>query len=132
MVAEMHSGFLAVRGELPMNLKQQIELDTTALSSDCLNQIGRIISLWEDCLLRQDNDAFQFGDVSIADVFYAPIVTRFVSYGIEVPERIADYMAAILELNAMHLWYEAALAEQEQIDFVDRRVPVDDTPLNPG
>jgi len=109
--AEMHAGFLNFRQELPMNCRR--EPATIAYSTAAQQEINRIIALLQECLLSrpETGKGFLFGSFSIADVYYMPVVSRFISYQIVVPDDIKQYMELMLTLPAYQQW--KALAEQE-------------------
>ena len=131
--AEMHSGFLAVRDELPQNLRVRREMDIGQLSDTCRQQIARIDEIWAGCR-RQYGEAgpWLFGDFSIADVMFAPVALRFVTYSIPVSEPSRAFIDAICSLASVQLWIEAAQAESESLSFIDELVPAKDSPLTPG
>ena len=84
--AEMHSGFAAVRTELPMNLRGRRAGVTP--SDTARSEIDRIFEIWSEC--RRQFGAggkFLFGGFGIADAMYAPVVTRFATYGIALTRR---------------------------------------------
>ncbi len=114
VVAEMHAGFFAVRNEMPMNCraKRRVELTEAALSD-----IEKIDALWQ--ALRKDYAAqgpWLFGKFSIADVFYAPVVLRFITYGTQVSELSAEYMKTVHNLPALQAWLEDALQETDIVE----------------
>ena len=108
--AEMHSGFVALRGAMPMNIRATrpglpVDPDTQA-------DIDRIVTLWRDC--RREFGAsgpFLFGEFTIADAMYAPVVCRFHGYGVDVGEDAARYIEAVRALPAMREWSAAAATE---------------------
>lgn len=106
--AEMHSGFADVRQNLPMDFARK--LATPALNEATNKQVARIINAWETALDGRD-DGFLFGSFSIADCMYAPVVSRFVTYGIELPATSAAYVARMMALPALQEW--KAGAEEE-------------------
>jgi len=111
MVAEMHSGYLSLRRELPMNIRRRIELP--GLTEQTRHDIVRILGLWAEARARHGSAGpYLFGTFGAADIFYAPVVTRFVTYGIGVPGFAQAYMEAILEHDWMREWCNAA--EQEE------------------
>ncbi len=120
MVAEMHSAYQSLRGELPMNIRRRIELP--GLSEPTRQDILRILQLWAEARARHGGTGpYLFGTFGAADIFYAPVVTRFVTYGIGVPGFAQAYMQAILEHDWMREWISAAEAEQwviEQVEMV--------------
>lgn len=108
--AEMHSGFTALRGALPMNIRA--DRPGVPIANDVQADIDRICRIWHDC--RQEYGAggqFLFGDFSIADAMFAPVASRFHSYRIAVDEVARAYIEAIRMLPAMQEWSAAAAAE---------------------
>ena len=79
-------------------------------------QIDRVISLWENAL-RRHSGGYLCGSFSIADCFFAPVVTRFETYTIALPDLAQAYAERISALPAMEEWREAALAEVPASDF---------------
>jgi glutathione S-transferase len=75
--------------------------------------IGRICEIWEDCLSRFGHHRFLFGDFSIADAFYAPVVMRFKTYGVSLAPALQAYCDRVLAHPAVARWVEEALAETE-------------------
>ena len=115
MVAEMHSGYLSLRRELPMNIRRRVELP--GLSDTTKHDIVRILTLWAEARARHGSAGpYLFGTFGAADIFYAPVVTRFVTYGIGVPGFAQAYMQAILEHDWMREWISAAEAEEWVIE----------------
>lgn len=110
--AEMHSGFTGVRSQMPMNVRR--ELLGRPRSAETEAEIARIAAIWNECRgLHAANGPFLFGAFSIADAMYAPVVTRFRTYGVELAEPAATYAATMLALPAMLEWVAAAHAETE-------------------
>ncbi|MBI3146867.1 MAG: glutathione S-transferase family protein [Pseudogulbenkiania sp.] len=110
VAAEMHSGFTALRQHLPMDIVSRH--DDFVVPEAAETDIRRIVEMWEELLHHhQDNGPFLFGHFTIADAMYAPVVTRFVSYGVELPPRAQTYADHILELPAMQQWYDDSETE---------------------
>ena len=110
VVAEMHSGFPDVRNVLGMDVCARHP--TPALSDTVQSQIARILTIWESALSGYGkNGGFLFGAFTLADAFYAPVVTRFETYGIHLPPVAQAYTQRILALAPMQQWYAAAKAE---------------------
>jgi len=112
--AEMHSGFSALRDAMPMNCRamgRKVELPK-ALTAD----IDRIFEIWSDCGQRYPGEGWLFGNFSIADAMYAPVVLRLRTYGINLPEAAKAYPARLLESEAMQDWLVAAESETEVIE----------------
>ena len=106
--SEMHSGFPDLRDQLPMEFTRKLPLPE--LRDDTQKQIARIIDAWSEALEQYKGD-FLFGHFTIADCMYAPVVSRFETYGVEVPPQVRAYMNRILALPAMALWRKGAEEE---------------------
>lgn len=112
--AEIHSSFAALREAMPMNLR--VQHPGCGHTPAAMRDVTRIVAIWEDCLARHHGEgAFLFGGFCAADAMYAPAVTRFATYGVELPPASAAYCAAIRALPAMREWTAAALTEPERI-----------------
>ena len=116
--AEMHSGFAALRTHMPMDIRSRDpERGASAQQrTDVATDIARIQAIWSDCLERRGGPLL-FGAFSIADASFAPVVTRFRTYGVELPAPLARYAETVLGLKAMQRWVEAAAAETEVITY---------------
>ena len=115
MVAEMHSSFFALRRVCPMNIRMRVEGVT--LGDDVRADVVRILTLWAEARARFGRGGpFLFGTFSAADVFYAPVVSRFLTYGIGVPGFAQAYMEAVWEHEWMQQWINAAQTEQWVIE----------------
>ncbi len=113
--AEMHAGFAALRNGMPMNCRAMGR--KVPMPDDLGDDIDRIVAIWADCHHRYGNsDGWLFGDFSIADAMYAPVVLRLRTYGINLPESAGFYPQRLLESNAMQEWLAAAESETEVID----------------
>lgn len=133
IAAEMHSGFIAIRGELPQNIRQRTQLSDSFLSSDCKAQIARVIGIWGDCRkLYGGRGEWLFGDFSVADVMFAPVALRFRTYGVSVASPASDFMEAVFDLSSIQEWSAASAEESEHIDFIDKLVLAADSPLTLG
>jgi len=114
---ELHSGFSALRGSLPMNIKGYFP--GFKVWSRAQNDIERIEAIWSECLDTYGG-SYLFGDKPcIADAMFAPEVTRFVSYDVALDLPCVAYCDAIMALPAMREWVAAAQAEPEEIDELD-------------
>ena len=108
--AEMHSEFQALRSNCSMNvtLRKPHHPQTPASSLD----IERIVSLWTNCRkIFGKKGSFLFGDFSIADAMYAPVIFRFSSYGVSLSGAARIYFETMLELPAMKAWARDAAKE---------------------
>ena len=107
VVAEMHSSYMALRRECPMNIRRRIE--GHSISDDAQGDIIRILQLWAEARARFGKGGpFLFGTFGAADVFYAPVVSRFITYGLNVPGFAQAYMQAVWEHDWMRAWVSAA------------------------
>ncbi len=115
MVAEMHSSYLPLRREMPMNVRRRFE--GIEISDEARINIVRILTLWAEARARFGGGGpFLFGTFSAADIIYAPIVSRFLSYGVGVPGFAQAYMQAIWEHEWMQAWIKAAEDEEWVIE----------------
>lgn len=115
MVAEMHSSFRSMRQELPMNVRKRIALDD--VSEDTRQDIVRILTLWAEARARFGKSGpFLFGTFGAADIFYAPVVSRFITYGVGVPGFAQAYMQAIWEHDWTQEWISASEEEEWVIE----------------
>ncbi|MBO6758874.1 MAG: glutathione S-transferase family protein [Roseibium sp.] len=106
--AEMHSGFTALRGACPMNMRRPVErlVVDDAVKAD----VARIVNIWRDCL-EVSGGPFLFGGFTIADAMYAPVVSRFGTYTL-TEDPVADaYGATLRETEAWKTWETDALKE---------------------
>jgi glutathione S-transferase len=130
---EMHSGFLAIRDQLPQNIRARRRRDASELSSGCLAQIRRVDEIWSECRNRygQSGD-WLFGEFCLADVMYTPVALRFATYGIPISDSAQEFQRAVSARPAVREWIAAATAEPEAIAFIDDFVPAAKSPLTLG
>jgi glutathione S-transferase len=108
--AEMHSGFTALRQNMPMNVCAEKPAAGRAPETEA--DIDRIVAILESCRVRHGvAGPVLFGTFSIADAMYAPVIWRFNTYAVEVPSATRAWMDAMLALPAMQEWRAAAAAE---------------------
>ena len=109
IAAEMHAGFLALRTALPMNLGRVGV--SRRIPQAAVMDSGRIDQLWQACL-DGSGGPFLFGrDVTIADIMYAPVVARFLSYAVSVSDPAYRYCLHMRALPLVADWYRLAAAE---------------------
>ena len=115
MVAEMHSSYLSLRRECPMNIRAR---DTDVkISEGTRHDVVRILGLWAEARSRFGSGGpFLFGTFGAADVYFAPVVSRFISYQIPVPGFAAAYMQAVWEHEWLQTWIEASDNEEWVIE----------------
>jgi glutathione S-transferase len=99
--AEMHSGFPDLREQLSMDFARRVP--APALRDSTKDQVTRILASWETALKNHQGE-FLFGGFSIADCMYGPVVSRFTTYGIEMPVASRAYCERVMALPAMKDW----------------------------
>ena len=110
ITAEMHSGFPDLRTQLGLHFAKTLPLPD--LRPATREQIARVLSIWEAALAQHgQKGGFLFGRFSVADCMYAPVVSRFTTYGIEVSAPVKDYLTRIWAVPAMQVWRRAAQKE---------------------
>ncbi len=115
MVAEMHSGYLALRRQCPMNIRRRVE--GAKIDDEARADILRILSLWAEARARFGKGGpFLFGTFNAADIVYAPVVSRFLTYGVGVPGFAQAYMQAVWEHEWLQQWIAAAGNEEWVIE----------------
>ena len=121
MVSEMHSSYLALRRQCPMNIRRQVP--GIMLSEETKADIVRILGLWAEARARFGSGGpFLFGTFGAADIFYAPIVSRFLTYGISVPGFAQSYMQAVWEHDWLQSWIKSAEDEEWIIEQFEVKV----------
>lgn len=113
--AEMHSGFAALRSQLPMNVRRMP--DAYRWNAEAQADIDRVQALWRE--LRRDGGRggeFLCGAFGIVDAMFAPVVFRFRGYGVTLEPESQAYMDAMLELPSMREWEAAGTAESERLE----------------
>lgn len=108
--AEMHSGFDALRNELPMNCRKRVT--DHPMSEEARRDTARVVSIWRELRNRHRAQGdFLFGNFGIADAMFAPVVFRFDGYGVPLGTIERDYAATILNLPAIKDWQNEARGE---------------------
>jgi glutathione S-transferase len=117
--AEMHSGFAALRSHCGMNIEaslpqigQLVWRDQAAVRAD----VARIVAMWSG-LLQAHGGPMLFGDFSVADAYFAPVVMRLKTYALPVPAEISAYVERVCALPSVQAWVTDALAEKEFVVF---------------
>ncbi len=117
--AEMHSGFTALREHMSMSIRAR--RPGRGRTPKSLADIARIVSIWTDCRARFGADGdFLFGRFSIADAMYAPVVLRFLTYGVVLEGVAKGYAETVLALPALKEWMADAEVETERIEQFER------------
>ena len=113
---EIHSGFTTLRASLPVNLKGHFpgfKIWTRAQAD-----IDRVWAIWRDCL-AQSGGPFLFGERTMADAMYAPVVTRFATYDVKLEPRLKTYADMIMNMPEMVEWIAAAKEEPAEIEELE-------------
>ena len=113
---EMHSGFISLRQALPMNIKAHFP--KFKIWSKAQADIERITSIWRECLGAYGGP-FLFGEVSMGDAMYAPVVSRFRTYEVALDETCQAYADRVWALPAMREWIDSAKGEVEEIEELE-------------
>ena len=112
--AEMHSGFAALRSQLPMNCRRRP--DAYRWDAEAQRDIDRVQQLWREMRAQHGaGGAFLCGAFGIVDAMFAPVAVRFRGYGVACDPVSAAYRDALLGLPAFRAWDEAAATEAERI-----------------
>lgn len=122
IVAEMHSGFTALRSACPMNLGKSYK--GLEMAPKLAKDVARVDSLWKEARTRFGLQSakpgpFLFGAWSAADMMFAPVVTRAMTYGLPMGSVAKAYMAAVDSYAAMDHWRKAAQLETDIIEKYD-------------
>jgi len=113
--AEMHSGFAHLRNCMPMNCRAMGR--KVHISDELGDDINRIMEIWAECHKHYgDRGGWLFGDFSVADAMYAPVVLRLRTYGINLSDSAGYFPHRLLESEAMQEWLAAAECEVEVIE----------------
>ncbi|MBK5105857.1 MAG: glutathione S-transferase [Burkholderiales bacterium] len=110
--AEMHAGFRSLRDAMPMNMRAS--LPGRGMSPEVQKDIDRIAEIWESCRSRYGaGGELLFGQFTVADAFYAPVASRFLTYAVSLPPVAQRYADALLTLPAVRDWMAQARRETE-------------------
>lgn len=113
--AEMHAGFSELRSAMPMNCRATFP--GKGVTEPSRRDIARVVAIWNDCRSRFGTGGdFLFGHFTIADAMYAPVVLRFVTYGVALEGAARGYAETILALPAIQEWLAASREEAEIIE----------------
>lgn len=113
LCAEMHAGFTGLRSAMPVNIRAR--LPGLGRTADAQADIGRICEIWETCLSDFGHHEFLFGKFSIADAYFAPVVTRFQTYDVFLAPALQAYMERVVQYPAVAQWISEAHTEPEVI-----------------
>lgn len=112
LCAEFHSGFRTFRSAMPMNIRSRHP--GKGMNPDVAKDIERIRTLWTEArTMFGSNGQYLFGAFCAADAFYAPVATRFVTYGVDLDGTARQYHQALLESPGVKAWSAEAVKETE-------------------
>jgi glutathione S-transferase len=115
MCAEMHSGFTNLRRNHSMNVRQVYS--PTTIDPSVTAEVERIMELWAQARARFGGEGeFLFGAFGAADIMFAPVVTRFITYAIPVARFALPYMQAVISHPWMQDWIASAQEEEWVIE----------------
>ena len=112
LAAEMHSGFAALRNEMPMNIRAKRHVE---LSEQAKKDIARIDEIFSSQQQSYPN-MWLFGDFSIVDAMFAPVVLRFKTYQVELSCAAQTYCQHLLACPVIKIWISEALKETDIVD----------------
>ncbi len=115
--AEMHSGFPSIRQNLGVNIRAR---KSRELDADTEREVARVVALWSEARTRFGaGGPYLYGHFTTADAMYAPLVTRFVTWGLELTGAAAEYVRTIMALPSMQAWIDLARKEPWSIPQYD-------------
>ena len=117
--AEMHSGFMGLRSNCPMNIEADLPEAGAIIWRDkpeVRANVQRLVAMWTE-LLEQHGGAMLFGDFTIADAYFAPVCARIKTYHLPVPEAISAYIERVWALVGVQAWVNDAKAEADFLPF---------------
>ncbi len=115
--AEMHSGFTGLRSAMWMNIRANFPGKGRTMEAQA--DIGRISEIWETCFARSGPHQFLFGDFSIADAYFAPVVMRFRTYTVSLAPALEAYVERVAAHPAVAEWISDAMAEEATLPKYD-------------
>jgi glutathione S-transferase len=130
VATEMHAGFAKMRQNLPMDIRSDLESKSRISIPEVARDVRRVMAIWRECRERygargvHGDGPFLYGGFSIADAMFAPVTTRFLTYGVPLDETCEAYVDAVTTWPAMAEWCKDARREQWTLFY-----PVLDTPV---
>ncbi len=117
IVAEMHSGLMGIRSEMPMNIRATARITPSAA---CIKDIARVEQIFAECLTDLPADSYLFGGFTVADAFFAPVVLRLQTYakasGIALQPTTEQYCQTMINNPHIQKWCDSALQETRIIE----------------
>jgi glutathione S-transferase len=118
LCAEMHSGFEALRQHCPMNIEAELREAGREIwreRADVRRDVERIDRMWSEQLARSGGPML-FGRFGAADAFYAPVCSRFSTYGLPLSAAATAYVQRVADLVGVQAWNDAARAEHHFVE----------------
>lgn len=115
--AEMHSGFVALRSEFPMNCRAHTKRQASALVQADLQRLSQIWQSFADC--EKPNGEFLCGAFSLVDAMFAPVMWRIRGYGLHISADFDRWSDALFQLPAMQEWWQEAKQEEWRLPETD-------------
>jgi glutathione S-transferase len=115
--AEMHAGFTGLRSAMWMNIRASFP--GKGRTPEAQADIGRVCEIWEDCLNRFGPHGFLFGEFSVADAYFAPVVMRFRTYQVALAPALQAYATRVAAHPAVARWIDEARGEETRIGKYD-------------
>ncbi|MEO0432879.1 MAG: glutathione S-transferase family protein [Cyanobacteria bacterium J06656_5] len=119
ITAEMHSGFFGIREQLPQNIRARIPVMRNTLTATTQQEIDRVDHMWTQAYDTYGGP-WLFGDFSLADVAYAPVALRFVTYQIQLSPGAQPFIQAVQGLPSIQSWAADSAAEADVINVIDQ------------
>jgi glutathione S-transferase len=113
VAAQMHSGFPALRAQLPMNCRREPRQPHWDAAAQ--RDIDQVLALWGELRAAAEGGDFLFGGFGIVDAMFAPVCVRLRGYGVPVTGAAAEYVEAVYQLPAMAEWLMAGRGETERV-----------------
>jgi glutathione S-transferase len=111
--AQMHSGFFAIRSNMPFDLSHDAPLSPAP--ADVQAEVERMLALWAECrAAATESGPYLFGRISLADAFFAPIAVRLRTYQVKLSAADEAYVQTIYQWPAFKAWQKAGLEEIER------------------
>jgi glutathione S-transferase len=119
LCAEMHGGFRALRNACPMNIEASMpEIGQRVLAEDAAMRadLARLTHAWADAL-AESGGPFLFGEFSLADAYFAPVVSRIRTFMLPLPPAAAEWAERVWATPAVQAWVADALEEKQFVAF---------------
>ncbi|SFJ36457.1 glutathione S-transferase [Jannaschia pohangensis] len=127
MVADMHSGFTALRGACPMNLR--VKWEGFAPSEDVLSDLARLEAIWAKARTHAGDGPWLFGRYGAVDAFFAPVAVRIAGYGLPASPEAEAYVRAHLNHAPLIEWRDAGEARDRTLSNYDMGLPTSPFPI---